>query len=130
MDSEKKAEQQMGEYLELAKTNKNIDTAALMINVLEQTRRDEIDAKKKRTAYLVSIGIPPLGFLFALRWYLSGKDDGKRVALTCVILTLISLFIAWGVASLMASSANVSSGGNLDQQLQDVDLNELKELLQ
>ncbi len=126
MDSEKEITRKIELYGELAKENKNVDVAALMMSAIEQSKRDEIEAKKKRWAYLISVGLPPFGLLMAVRYYFSGKTDGKRVALICVILTATALLIAWGLAGLLFSSV---SPADL-KQIQSVKPEDIKSLLQ
>lgn len=128
MTSEKELETKLEQYQELAKENKNIDVAALMASALDQARRDEVEGKKKNRAYWVSVCLPPLGLFYALRYYFSSKSDGKRVALICVILTAVSLLLAWGVSAMIMSSLP-TSGLDL-KQIESVNPNDLKSLLQ
>jgi len=125
MDREKEAVKKIEQYRELAEKHKDIDVAALMISALEQTRQEEVAAKKKRWAYLVSVGLPPLGLLVAVRYYFSDKADGKRVALICVILTIVAALIAWGVTSLMLSGLGTAG----DQQLPALRPEDVRSLL-
>ena len=125
MPTEKEIEERVGQYAALAKENKDIDAAALMMSVLEQSRQEEVDAKKKRRAYLVSVGFPPFGLLYAVRYFFSDKADGKHVALMCVILTVVSLAIGIGISALMFSCSGVS----LDQ-VQNVNVEDVRSLLQ
>lgn len=125
MSSEKEVQRKIDQYQELGEKNKNIDVAALMINALEQAQRDEIETKKKHRAYLVSVGLPPFGLLYAIRYYFSDKDDGKKVALICAILTVCSLLVAWGIGALMFSGSGADTA-----QLQSVSTSDLKALFQ
>ncbi|MBL8031487.1 MAG: hypothetical protein JNK33_04145, partial [Candidatus Doudnabacteria bacterium] len=77
MDTEKKLADQVQVISELAKENKNIDAAALMLNALQTSEKNVVSSRAKRWAYIVSIGAPPLGLLFAIRYYFSGEDDAK-----------------------------------------------------
>jgi len=124
MDSEKEAAKKIEIYGRLAKEDKNVDATALMLNALEQAQQSEIDAKKKRWAYLVSVGLPPLGLIYAVKYGFGGKPDGKKTAWICVILTAVSLLASWLIAKLFLSSA----GPELDQ-LKAIDPNDLKDLL-
>lgn len=128
MSAEKEVERKIEQYQDLAKDNKNIDLASLMINALEQARQEEIAQKKKKRAYFVSVVAPPLGLFFAVRYYFSDKPDGKRVALVCVVLTAFSFLVAWGVGSLFLSGAGPSVGGDQLQQLQAINARTLKDL--
>lgn len=117
MGTEEEAQKKIQQYADLAKGNKDIDVATLMISALEQERREEIAAKKKRRVYLISITLPPLGLLIAAWYFFSDKPDGKRVALNCVILTAIAGLLFWGISALVSSSL----GPNTDAQLKKVE---------
>ena len=128
MDSEQEASKKIEVYKDLAAENKNVDVGSLMISALEQAQQDEIAAKKKRWAYLVSVGLPPFGLLYALRYYFSDKAGAKRVALICVILTVISLLAAWLIAQMFLASAGPEL--NQIQSLNPGDLKDFQNLLQ
>lgn len=113
-------------YAALGKDNKNIDVAALMVSALEQTRRDELDAKKKKRAYTVSALIPPFGLIYAVRYYFSDRSDGKKVALVCVILTVFSLAIGWLIGGAMFGNTPTASL----EQMKQVNVDDLKSLIQ
>lgn len=125
MDDERQAARKIAQYAELAKEDKKIDASALMISALAQTQQAEIDAKKKRWAYLVSIGAPPFGLIYAAKYYLDGTADGKRTAWICLILTVVSLGSAW-----LIGRALLSSAGPQLQRIPSIDANEMKDLLQ
>ena len=126
MDAEERAEQQIDEYAKLAEGNKKIDAAALMINALEVAQREEVEQKKQRRAYLISVVLPPFGLAFALYYALKGTAAGKRVAITCVILTAVTLFIGWGILQLFASSVTPEQ----TKQIENFNAAELQRLLQ
>ncbi len=128
MGAEEEVSKKIEDYQELAKSNKNIDVASLMINALEQAQREEVEAKKKKRAYLVSVVAPPLGLLFAVRYYFSDKADGKRVALICVLLTAIAGLGAWLIGAMMFSGGG--GGGAALQQLQTINAQDVRNLLQ
>jgi hypothetical protein len=130
MDNEKDLERKFKQYQELGKENKNVDVAALMIGALDQARQEEIDGKKKRRAYWVSICLPPFGLLYAVRYYFSGKQGGKKVALWCVILTAVSLALAWSISEMFLSSLSSATGGIDLKQIESINPNDLKGLLQ
>ncbi len=111
MDTEKKLERQFDEYLSLHKENKNVDIADLMLNALQNQKKNLVSEKQKRWAYLISIGVPPFGFLFALNFYLSDKEDGKNVGNICVILTVLSVLSFWAITKMLFSG----SGASLNQ---------------
>lgn len=125
MGTEKEVSKKIELYQDLAEKNKNIDAASLMISALAQAQQEEIGQRKKRRAYLISIGVPPLGLFYALYYYFSEKSDGKRVALLCVIFTAISIGIALLIGSLMFSSAGVDTNA-----VQNVNIEDVRRLLQ
>jgi hypothetical protein len=91
--NEEKLEKELEAYRELAKADKKIDVAGLMINALQKHESNMFSVKQKRWAYLISIAIPPVGFLLALNFFMSDKDDGPQAALWCSILTVVSIII-------------------------------------
>ena len=125
MDREKEVIKKFDQIQELAKENKNIDVAALMMNALQESKREEVDAKKKRWAYLISVGLPPFGLLMAARYYFSDKADGRRVALVCVTLTAVSLLLTWAIGAMMMASL-----GPQINQIQGIKPEDIKALLQ
>lgn len=127
MGAEDEVTKKIQDYQELAKSNKDIDVATLMISALEQAQRDEIDQKKKKRAYLVSVVAPPLGLLYAVRYFFSDKDDGKHVALICVLLTAIACLGVWLIGAMMFSGGG---GDTALQQVQNINVGDLKGLLQ
>jgi hypothetical protein len=126
MTEDKKLEEKVAMYAALGKDNKNVDVAALMVSAMEQARRDEIDGKKKKRAYMVSILLPPFGLYYVARYYFSDKDDGKRVALTCLILTIFALAIGWMIGGAMFGNTPT---GSLEQ-MKAVNIEDMKSLLQ
>jgi hypothetical protein len=108
MDTEKKLESQVQAISELAKENKNVDAAALMLNALQVSEKNMVSARAKKWAYIVSIGAPPLGLLFALRYYFGTKDDAKQVALTCVALTVVAVGLLFLFTKMFLASSGVS----------------------
>ena len=125
MDQDKKLEQQFKEFQELAKENKNIDVAALMLNAVANQNKNLVSSRQKKWAYLVSVGFPPFGLLFALKFYFSGEDDAKSVANICVLLTLVSLILFWAIAKMIFSGAGVSL-----EQIQKITPKDIQQLNQ
>lgn len=126
MDAEKKVTEQIEEYRKLGEQNKNIDTASLMINALAAAQSEEIAAKKKRRVYTLSVVLPPIGLIFASYYGLKGEPGGKQVAINCVILTAIALFLAWGISQLLFASVTTQQSG----ELQNLNVAELRKMLQ
>ncbi len=109
MDSDKKLAKEIEQYQEIAdQTGGKVDVSALMLDALEKSQNNLISSKQKHWAYLVSLGLPPLGLIFSLVFWLGGKDDGKRQAIICIILTAISLILAWVTIQAMFSTAGVN----------------------
>ncbi len=125
MDKEKGLEKKLEEFQLYARENKKVDLATLAIKALESQTKSLVSGKQKKWAYLVSVGLPPLGLLFALKFYFydQGKDDAKRVALICLILTGASLILFWLTAQLLFSSAGLDM--NQIQQINPKDIQDL-----
>src|SRR4051812_2880644 len=108
MNPSSQLEKKVAGYVEVAKENKNVDVAALMLNALQTEDQNMLSSKSKHWAYLISLGAPPLGLLFAAWYYFSDKSDGKKAAWTCIALTVMSLALFFFTARLFFSSAGVS----------------------
>lgn len=120
--SDEKLESLVNEYADLAKNDK-IDTAALLMNALEQEDQNRLSSKTKRWAYLISLGIPPLGLLFAVYFYFSDKSDGKNAAIVCVILTAIS-----GIFTIILFKSFMTGAGVSTEQIQQIKPQDIYEL--
>jgi hypothetical protein len=123
--SEEKLEKQFEVYRELAKKDKKIDIAALMIDALQSHQNNLLDAKQKRWAYLVSLVAPPFGLLFAMKFYTAGKDDSKEAALACVVLTAVSILLG-----ILFFKAVFSGAGTSLNQIQQIKPDDIQQLLQ
>jgi uncharacterized membrane protein len=127
MNDEKKIEERIAQYQELAKENKKVDVGALAIFELQAKQMEEqVNTKKRRWAYLISASLPPVGLLFAAYYYASGKSDGKKTALICVIITIVTIVISWLLIRQIMSTFDTAGV----TQIQDIDLNAYKELLE
>ena len=113
------------EYADLAKENKNIDAATLMINALQQQDQNKLDLKWKRWALVLSLALPPIGFLFAFYYFTKDENDAKSAALWCVVLTVLSLLLSIIFFKLILDG----SGVNL-QQVQQIKPEQIYELTQ
>lgn len=111
MDKEQKIEEQVKAISDLAKENSNIDVASLMLNALKTDNRKLVEPKYKRWAYIISAGMPPAGLIFALRYYFGEEEDGKQVAYTCIVLTILGSL----GALLFLKGLFGSSGASIDQ---------------
>lgn len=125
MDQGKKLEQKVNEYSQIAKENPSVNAAMLMMNALESGRQNTVSSKAKRWAYLISIGAPPLGLLFALRYYMGDEDDGKEVAWICIILTILAALMFWLGAKLLLSGSGASV-----EQIQQIKPSDIFQLTQ
>jgi len=116
--SEEKLEKEIETYRELAKQDKKIDIASLMINALQKHESNLLPVKQKRWAYLISLAVPPVGIFFALKFYTSDKDDAKETAMICLLLTAVSiLFTIFLAKSLLSGTgANLNNISNLKPQ--------------
>ncbi len=117
--------EEIKDYQEVAKTNKNVDLAALMINALQKQDQHMVSDKQKHWAYLVSLGLPPLGLLFAVRFFFGSEDDAKTVAWICVGLTAFSVALF-----LISLKVFFSSTGASLQQIQQININDIRQLSQ
>ncbi len=122
--SDEKLQELVSEYADLAK-DKNIDASALLINALEQTDNNKLSQSTKRWAYLVSIGLPPFGLVFAAWFYFSDKEDGQTAAIACLVLTVVSSIIGIIFVKAIFSGSGVSPA-----QLQEIKPADVYELTQ
>lgn len=120
--SDQKLEELVNEYAALAKDD-HIDTTALLMNALEQENVNQLSAKTKRWAYLVSIGLPPFGLIFAAWFYFGDKSDGKSTAIACLILTGVSLLF-----TVILFKSVLSGSGVTTQQLEQIKPKDVYEL--
>ena len=125
MNTSKKLEEQIEEIKQLGAEDKNVDTAALMMNALANQRQNLVSAKEKRRAYLVSIFLPPFGLLYAFKFYFDAREDARRVALICAILTVVMFFATW----LMLQALLAGSGTDLNQ-IEQIKPSDIQQLLQ
>ena len=125
MSQDKKLEEQFSDYMQIAKENKNVDIASLMINALQKQDQDLVSARQKKWAYLVSAGLPPLGLLFALKFYFSDESDAHSVANICVLLTVLSVATFFVLGKMILSGSGTSL--NQIQQITPQDTQQLSQ---
>lgn len=118
-------EQQVSEIAELAKENKNVDVAALMASALQNHRSNLVPVNQKRLAFLVAIGAPPFGLLFALKFYFSDYDDGRHAAYMCIVLTVVSLILVTLFSKSLFSTASV-----IPEQVEQIKPSDVFQLMQ
>ena len=105
MSKEDDLQKKLEYYQELAKNDKNIDISALMLNEFQTVHEDDkqLSHSSKRWGYTISLLAPPFGFIFAVKFWFSGKEDGRTAALICIALTVFSLTaITWFMNSVLA----------------------------
>lgn len=124
MNSGRKIEEQFEEIRKLGQEDKSLDTAVLMMNAPQNQKQDLVELRQKRRAYLVSVLFPPFGLLYAVRYYFDARSDARRVALTCVALTVVILFLIW----LMAQALFAGTGVDL-QQIEQIKPSDIQQLL-
>ncbi len=125
MTQEDQLLEKLESYKQLAKENPNVNVGDLMINALNNHQKNLLSTGIKRWAYLISLGFPPVGLLFAIYFYKSGKDDGKHAAYICIALTVFII-----VAVLLFFKAFVATTGVDLNQLQQIKIKDIQELTQ
>ena len=123
MNQDKKIEERISQFQALGKEDKNVDVAKLMMFSLNE-KGNAVSSKKKRWAYIVSLGLPPIGFLLALKYYFDDEDDARHVANVCVVITLAALLMVW-ISFRMLSSGSAGTEINQIQQINSKDLQDL-----
>jgi hypothetical protein len=123
MDQDKKIEERFSEFQALGKEDKNVDVAKLMMYSLDQNR-NFFSTKKKYWSYIISLSLPPVGFLLALKYYYDDEEDARHVANICIVLTLVALLMAWTFVKMLFSG----SATNLNQ-IQQIDPKDLQDLM-
>jgi hypothetical protein len=123
MNPDKDLENKINLYSDVAKQNPNVDVGMLMLNALQNEDKNKVPGKWKKWAYLISIGAPPFGLLFALKYFFSDEDDARDVACICVTLTAVSVLLFAIGFKLMMSSAGTSM-----DQIQKITPQQIQEL--
>lgn len=113
-------------YQGLAIEDPNIDVGLLAINALQTQSQNTVSTKAKRWCYLISISLPPVGLLIALKYYsFSDEKDAKQVAWVCILLTVVSLILFWFGAKLLFSTA-----GTTPAQIEQIKPSDIQQILQ
>lgn len=123
MNTDKDLEKKIELYQSAAKNNPNVDVGMLMLNALQNEGKNKVSSKLKKWAYLISIGAPPFGLLFALKFFFDDEDDARDVAWICVTLTAVSLLLFVVGAKLLFSGSGTSL-----QQIQQITPQQIQEL--
>ncbi len=93
MDEEKLAKE-LEVYRSLSEQDKSVDVAALALAAIQSHQANLLSDKEKRWAYLISLVVPPLGLIFAIKFYFSGRDDGRQAAWFIMALTAVAILLA------------------------------------
>ncbi|MFA5991382.1 MAG: hypothetical protein WC794_04000 [Candidatus Doudnabacteria bacterium] len=120
---DKKLEQVVNEYQQVATENPEVNLSLLMINALQTQKQNLVSTKIKRWAYLISLGLPPLGILFAAKYFFSDEDDAQTVAWVCVTLTVVSV-----LAIYLGGKILLSGSGTSVQQIQQIKPSDVMQL--
>lgn len=124
-DDNKRLEETIKEYAEMAKSNKNIDVASLMVSALQREDQNKLKASTRRWAYILSLGFPPLGYVLALWFFFKSESDAKSTALICAILTTLAIIFTIVLLRMILSGSSTDL-----EQLQQVNPQEIYDLLQ
>jgi hypothetical protein len=127
MNQDKKIEERISQFQALGKEDKNVDVAKLMMFSLNE-KGNAVSSKKKRWAYIVSLGLPPIGFLLALKYYFDDEDDARHVANVCVVITLAALLMVW-ISFKMLSSGSAGPAETELNQIQQINPKDLQDLM-
>ncbi len=106
--SDKELEKKLDAYQQLAKENPNVNVNMLMMNALAQENQKVKKLKSRRWPYLIAIGFPPFGLLFALKYYLSGDEDDRTAGNICVLLTIVAVIIFYAFSKALFSGTGAS----------------------
>lgn len=121
--SDQELEQKVKEYADLKKENPDIDVNTLMLSALEAEHRKFENRKSYKWPYIISVSLPPIGAIYAIKYFLSGEEQDKNAAYICLALTAVSiLFVVF-------LSYNFTSSSGVDvrqiQQITPADIHEL-----
>ena len=123
--SDEQLEKQIKDYQDLAKQNPGVNVNMLMMNALASEAVKVKNTKSRKWPYLISLGAPPFGLFFALKYYFSGDEDDKTAANICVLLTIVSFLLLYVFSKMLFSSAGVTP-----QQIEQITPQEIHDTLQ
>jgi hypothetical protein len=116
---------------QIAQSDPHIDATALMISALEQEHVDQTETKHKRWAYVISLGLPPIGYGIAIYYrFFSSKKDAFRIAWWCIGLTTFSIIISAFTLKVILNAATQVTGQQFNVQQFQQTPTELKAALQ
>jgi hypothetical protein len=76
-------------------------------------------------AYLVSLGLPPFGLLYAVKYYFGDDENDKQAAKVCIALTIFSV-----VVFIIFSKLLFSGSGTSLQQIEQIKPQDIQQLTQ
>lgn len=124
--SDEQLQKQISDYQQLGKENPNVDVNLLMMNALaNENKLASAPGKSYKWAYTVALGLPPLGLLFALKYYFGDDERDKQAAKICVLLTVVSVILIIVFSKMLFSTAGVNV-----QQLQQINPQQVQQELQ
>lgn len=112
-------------YQDLAKKEPNVDINMLMMNALQKESEGLKDGRSYKWAYIISLGVPPFGLLFALKYFIHGDDRDRTAAYVCIGLTILSIIITLTFGKLVLSSSGTSM-----EQVQQIKIQDIQQLTQ
>ena len=123
--AEQMAEERLRQYNEAAAHSAGADKAALAIAALEAAEfENSVSAKKKKWLYILSLSLPPIGLVFAAYYLFSSKNDAKRVAFICLLITVFGIVVVWGSVAMFYSFLPAQTAQQL-QTLKPTDIDQL-----
>ena len=121
--SDKNLEKQIETFRELGKENPNVDVNMLMMNALRNETGKNSSTKSYKWPYTISLGLPPLGLIYAVKYYFSDDENDKRAAKICLLLTVISVIIFFALGKMIFSSSGTSL-----QQIEQIKPQDIQQL--
>lgn len=106
--SDENLEKELKTYQEIAKENPNVDVNMLMMNALQTENSKLGSGKSYKWPYMIAISLPPIGLLFALKYYYSDDEQDKTAAKLCVLLTVVSVIMFFALGKSLFSSSGAS----------------------
>ncbi len=123
--SDEDLEKQLAEYQQLAKENPNVDVNLLMTTALQNENTKLGVGKSYKWPYMVAISLPPIGLIFAVKYYFSDDEQDKTAAKVCILLTVVSILMFF----ILGKSLLSSSGTSL-QQIEKITPKDIQQLNQ
>lgn len=121
--SDKELEQKVKEYADLKKENPDIDVNTLMLSALEAEHKKFENRKSYKWSYIISVSLPPVGIIYAIKYLLSSEEQDKNAAYICLALTVVSIIFVVFLSYIFTSSTGVDV--RQIQQITPADIHEL-----